>query len=136
MKKVSDGAGHEANAAQVSDGTQENLIIAPGICRLCSKHHAPGDALSDGKPYACGLMAEAIVSGQTVGSCAYFAFVKKLAPLQNTYDRLEFSLKEKGYWTPADERRPAKDARIEIPAILDADTMQAQAEARIRGCGA
>lgn len=27
MKKVSEGAGHEANAAQVSDGTQENKKI-------------------------------------------------------------------------------------------------------------
>lgn len=43
MKKVSEGAGHEANAAQVSDGTQENkkvLFDCPPVgaasdCALC-----------------------------------------------------------------------------------------------------
>lgn len=55
---------------------------------------------------------------------------------QNTYNRLEFALKSKGYWTPADERRQAEGAKMEIPAVIDADGQQAAAEARIRGCGA
>jgi len=55
---------------------------------------------------------------------------------ENTYDRLEFALKSKGYWTPADERRPAEGAKMEIPSVIDADEQQAAVEARIRGCGA
>lgn len=44
MKKVSEGAGHEANAAQVSDGTQENITVSANeteakICKYCAKDH-------------------------------------------------------------------------------------------------
>lgn len=72
---------------------------------------------------------------------------------KNTYDQLEFALREKGFWTPADERRLAKDAKMEIlnggnncmdpeitrnpitpksksRKVYDADTMQAQAAPR------
>jgi hypothetical protein len=48
--------------------------IAPGICGQCADHHYYGDELSDGKPYACGLMVEAMEAGHTVGSCAHFRF--------------------------------------------------------------
>jgi repressor of nif and glnA expression len=37
--------------------------------------------------------------------------------VKNTYDHLEFALKEKGFWTPADEIRPAKGALMEFPGL-------------------
>jgi len=46
MKKVSEGAGHEANAAQVSDGTQENKNVCPtcgGSLRFGSRDPCEGD---------------------------------------------------------------------------------------------
>lgn len=37
--------------------------------------------------------------------------------VKNTYDHLEFALKEKGFWTPADEIRPVKGALMEFPGL-------------------
>jgi len=74
------------------------------------------------------------------GKCRYgykspYGIPERSTPLP-TYDQMEFALKSKGYWTPADERRQAEGAKMEIPAVIDADEQQAAVEARIRGCGA
>ena len=67
--------GKTAGTAFVSTVYQNFLVkVAPGICRQCADHHRPGDEFSDGKPYACGLMVEAMDAGHTVGSCAHFRF--------------------------------------------------------------
>jgi len=124
MKKVSEGAGHEANAAQVSDGTQENKNVCPtcgGPLRFGSRDPCEGDY------YWCTFCGEGPIL------FPLYHQMPKPAPLHNTYDQLEFAIKEKGYWTPADERRQAEGAKMEIPAVIDADGRQAAAEARIRG---
>ena len=67
--------GETADTAFVSTVYQNFLVkVAPGICRQCADHHRAGDELSDGRPYACGLMVEAMDAGHTVGSCAHFRF--------------------------------------------------------------
>ncbi len=111
--EISERAGHEANARPIENGTQEDKKVLFD----CPQAGAASDC--------------ALCPIETKSQC----IPTKPAPaaLPNTYDNLEFALKEKGYWTPADERRPAKDAKMEIPAVIDADSIQAQAEARIRG---
>lgn len=129
-----DGAGHEANARPVQESTtvQKKVVDAcgRGLCPECnaalrfsSRDPCEGDYYRcSAHPYEHSLILFPL-----------YHRPPKPTPLPATYDQLELALKEKGYWTPADERRPAKDARIEIPAVIDADTVQAMAEARIRG---
>lgn len=100
MKKVSEGAGHEANAAQVSDGTQENLIF-------CA-HRGHGCISQNG--YTC-----------THGP--------KCEPMDNLGRK--FVVFE---WIEDGQRLATRRYLTggEITPVIDADTMQAQAEARVR----
>jgi len=96
----------------------------------------------------------------TIAEAPHRCIITEQIVPENTYDNLESAIKDKGFWTPADERRPALGARMEIARvgsprpivteeplsgskilttqpidnrIICADTTQAAAEASVRG---